>query len=312
MELRAGVIGAGFFGGLHARKYRDLDGVTLVGIADAMPAAAEKLAAETGASVMSPEALIAAVDIVAIASPAATHEAYALQALEARKHVYIEKPVALTKQGSDRLVAAADAAGVTVQVGHQERFVFAAFGLLDLPEAVKRITCVREGPFTGRGTDVSAALDLMTHDIDLVHAVAPERVRGIAARAKTVHGAHADEIEADLVLSDGTAVYLKASRIAPERRRFVKLELPSGEIEIDMLARTVRNTTPFTLGSAFEAAGEGLPPIATDPLGYAIGAFVRAVRTGEEPLVTVRDGARALSTALDILDAVPLADRRTA
>ena len=72
--------------------------------------------------------------------------------------------------------------GRILTVGHQERFVFARTGLLDLDATPLEITCWRQGPWTGRGDDVSVVLDLMIHDLDLVHTLVPGAVVDVARR----------------------------------------------------------------------------------------------------------------------------------
>ena len=68
--LKAGVVGAGAFGGNHARKYAGLDGVELVGVFDPAPAAADALAASLGVRAFESEAgLLEGVDVVTVASP---------------------------------------------------------------------------------------------------------------------------------------------------------------------------------------------------------------------------------------------------
>jgi predicted dehydrogenase len=68
------------------------------------------------------DSLLDDVDAVVIAVPTSAHEAVALAAIERGVHVLIEKPIAPTLDAADRIVAAADAAGVLVQIGHVERF----------------------------------------------------------------------------------------------------------------------------------------------------------------------------------------------
>src|SRR5580698_4266545 len=103
--LRAGVIGAGVFGGYHAGKYATLPGVSLAGVYDHHAVHAEALAAKHGGRVFASEAeLIAAVDIVSIATPAIHHAAPALAALQAGKPVYVEKPVATSLDDASRIV----------------------------------------------------------------------------------------------------------------------------------------------------------------------------------------------------------------
>ncbi|TNE57740.1 MAG: Gfo/Idh/MocA family oxidoreductase [Alphaproteobacteria bacterium] len=303
-ELKAGVVGAGFFGGLHAKKYASLKGTSLVAVMDANPEAAQKLADELGAKAVSSITEMAEeVDLVSIAAPAVYHYPLAKQALEAGLHVYVEKPIALSVVEADELIRLADANNLLLQVGHQERFVFAAFGLLGRNRTPRRIECHRAGTFTGRAMDVSVVLDLMIHDLDLVHQAAPAPVEKIEAVCKKVHGEHEDEVDARLTLSDGCEVRLFASRIADARKRFMKIDYNDGTVEIDFINRTIKNTTGAELESAFESHEEGLPAIADDPLGHAIGAFTYSVRGGEEPQVSGADARRALATALDIIAA---------
>ena len=80
-------------------------------------------------------------------------------------------------------------------VGHQERFVFAHSGLLDFAETPLEIDCWRTGPWSGRGDDVSVVLDLMIHDLDLVHKLVPGAVADVCASGIATRGGHADEID---------------------------------------------------------------------------------------------------------------------
>jgi predicted dehydrogenase len=133
--LRAGVIGAGVFGGYHAEKLSGLPGVTLVGAYDHHAVHAEAIVARRGGRVFESEAaLIEAVDLVTIATPASAHAASALAALAAGRHLYVEKPLATDPEDADRIVAAAHAAGVVAACGFLERAGLAAMGLFDIPE----------------------------------------------------------------------------------------------------------------------------------------------------------------------------------
>ena len=66
-----------------------------------------------------------------VCSPAVTHAAIVRAFLKAGAHVLVEKPIATTVAEADELVALARKTGLTLTVGHQERFVFARTGLLD-------------------------------------------------------------------------------------------------------------------------------------------------------------------------------------
>jgi len=299
--LKAGVVGAGAFGGHHARKYASLPGVRLEAVFDPHIDRAEALAGALGArAVEELDRFLDAVDLVAIASPASSHAAIAMAALRRGKHVYVEKPLADRAEDAAVLVATAREAGLVLACGHQERAVFRAMGLLDLPEAPVRLEAVRRGTFASRNLDVSCVLDLMIHDIDLALAMALATTGGeppaVRARGRAEPGPLTDEAHAELAFAGGMTAVLHASRIADARERTMRLVFPSGEMRIDLLTREVVNTTPFALNADFAETPEG-----RDPLGASIAAFVAAAR-GEapRPLATGEEAARALAVALDV------------
>ncbi len=298
--LRAAVIGAGVFGRFHAAKYKALEGVELVGIVDKSSEAAMATAKELGCEpYVDVYGLLGQVDLVTVATPAVGHAAAVVRLLEEGANAYVEKPIAATLADADRIIAAAGGNDRVLQVGHQERFVFAHMGIIGRKVAPTRIECHRAGPWSGRGTDVNVALDLMVHDIDLVHQIAPGEGVVVAATTRARPDSYGDEVSAELAMQNGCRVHLFASRIAEARKRFMRLVYPDGEIFIDFVARTIENSTSETLSSIFASDGG----VASDPLGYAVGDFVRCVREGATPLVTGEDGRRALATTLNILDA---------
>lgn len=302
LPVRAGVVGAGFFGRLHAQKYAALPNVELAGIADPDMAATFEIADRLRAMPLaSHRELIGRADCASVVSPATTHAAIALDLIEAGLHVLIEKPIATNLADADRVIALAARKNVIVQTGYQERFVFARSGLLNLKSRPREIECVRAGTFNGRGGDVSVALDLMTHDLDLVHRIDPSAVIKASAAVRARPDSFSDEVSAELLLASGTRVKLLSSRMAHARNRTMRLVFADGEIEIDFLNRRLRNTTREEISSSVFPSGDAAA-ISSDPLGYSITRFVGSVRTGEQPLVTPADARRALETALLILD----------
>jgi predicted dehydrogenase len=304
--IRAAVIGAGFFGAIHARKYAALPGVELVAVADRNPEKAEAVAAALGTTPAEGiEELLGRIDVLTVATPASEHYPPAKTALEAGVHTLVEKPLALTLDHADELISLARARDLVLQVGHQERYVFAEFGLLSRAVAPRRLAARRAGPFTGRGTDVSVVLDLMIHDLDLMHQIIPSPVKTVEARARFEHGGGADEVIAHLSFENGAEAAFTASRIAEARGRTMEIDYDDGRVAIDFIARTLDNTTPADLVPAFggEAQVNGKPAIANDPVGHAVAEFIEAVRLGRAPLITGGQGRRALETALRIMKA---------
>lgn len=288
--LRIGVVGAGVFGAHHASKYAASQKTTLIGVFDTNFARACDLgarfdvrAAETFSE------LLNQVDAVVIASPATTHYDLARQALAAERHVFVEKPLALKLDDADMLVAMADERGLVLQVGHQERYVAAAFGLFDRSVSPLKIDCVRNTASSGRCEDVSVVFDLMVHDFDLVRQLTGSQPHQITAEGDE------NEACAEITLKSGAVASFAASRRAPSLERRMNLFYEDGAIEIDFVNRKVVNTTSAKLQNGFNQGGA--PLAFTDPLGYGAQRFIDAVRSDEVPIVTGQDGRDAVAWA---------------
>lgn len=299
--LRGGVIGAGVFGGYHARQYAQLPGVTFAGVFDTHPDRAAAVAMPLGGRAFADlEAFLDAVDVVSIASPATFHIEQAMAAISAGKHVYVEKPIGVQVAQAERLRAAAAARALVLACGHQERVVFQAMGLLDLRQAPLLLESTRHGPPSPRSQDVSAVLDLMIHDLDLLLRVAGSDP--VTAEGEGTVGPNGvwDQARAEITFEGGLTAILDVSRLAPERRRTMRIVYDSGEVEVDFLARTFRNTTPFALNPDFASTAA-----ATDPLGASLAGFLAAVR-GEaaRPVVTAGEAIAALDLALAVEQAL--------
>jgi len=302
--LRVGVAGAGVFGGYHANKYKQAEGIEFVGIYDLDKARAEVLASQHGVKAFGGDELgdfLAAIDAVTIATPAFAHGGVALKALEAGVHVYSEKPLATTIADGYAMVDLAAEKGLILACGHQERAVFEAMGLYDVPERPLRLEAVRNGTVSTRNLDVSVVLDLMIHDLDLAQSLADAGPGGMqaTARYRTDEGykaVGADEVAAEVEFENGMMAYFKASRMAEARERTMRIVYPSGEVYIDLLNRKFENNTPFKLNADFAEAD-----IAKDPLGTSVFRFLDTVRgTREKPLCTGKEALKALILALSI------------
>jgi predicted dehydrogenase len=298
--LRAGVIGAGVFGGYHAAKYAELPDVALTAVLDPHPDRARALAERFGGLVFDHlDGFLGAVDVVSIAAPAIRHGALARAVLRAGKPVYVEKPIATSLEDADAIVAEAHAAGLMVACGFLERAAFAAMGLYEIPHAPVRMECARLGPASPRNLDVSVVIDLMIHDLDLaLHLTASEPLT-VEADGACVANDRLDEASAEVTFEDGFLASFRASRVADRRERNLTLVYPEGEVRLDLLAHTFENTTPWRLDAGFEET-----PAGRDRLGASLSAFLAAVRGQGQPLADATDGARALDLALAVEQAV--------
>lgn len=295
-SLRGGVIGAGVFGGYHARQYANLPGVVLSAVLDTHPDRAAKVAMPLGGrGFHEMAAFLEAVDVVTIATPASCHAEQALAVLAAGKPVYIEKPIAVSVADAEQVRSLAAANGLVVACGHQERVIFRAMGLLDVPDQPLLLEALRHGPPSDRSRDVSAVLDLMVHDLDLALSISagdPVTAEGEGHRVDGVWDVARSEVSFD----QGFTAIFDVSRQAAERKRLMRVVYPSGEVEIDFMARSFRNTTPFTLNPDFADT-----PAGKDPLAASVEGFLKAVR-GEapRPVVTADEAIRALDLAIAV------------
>lgn len=298
MTMKAGVAGAGVFGGYHANKYVEAENAELIGIFDLHPERAEERAAQLGCRFF-PEldAFLAEIDVLTVAVPATHHYEVALQALQAGVNVLVEKPVAMAMDEADRLINLAAEKGLVLQVGHQERYIFDAFGLLERPMP-KEVHSRRLNKFSGRAMDVSVVFDLMIHDLDLLNQVSEGLVADLTASGKFVHGDKSDHTVAEITYENGMKAVLAASRLEEEPVRDMRLVYDDGEIHIDFLKRQVTNTTGQPVKLDFDTQN---PPLSfRDPLSFGTQSFLKAVEEKTHPIVDGAAGRAALDLALRI------------
>lgn len=296
-SLRGGVIGAGVFGGFHAKKYAGLPDVALSAVMDADPGRAAALAVPLGGRAFHElEPFLDAVDVVTVASPAVHHAEQALAALRAGKSVYVEKPIAVSVADAEAIRAEAAARGLVVACGHQQRVIFQAMGLFDIPEQPLRLESVRHGVPSPRSLDVSVVLDLMIHDLDL--ALSISAAEPVTAEGEGTMGPSGgwDTARTEVTFDDGFTAVFDVSRVAPALKRTMTIVYPSGELEIDFVSHAFRNTTPYKLNPDFAET-----PAAKDSLGASVAGFLAAVRgQAPRPIVTAEEAIRALDLALAV------------
>ena len=125
-DVGVGLIGAGRMGTFHAETLHwRVAGADLVAVADPAPDAARRVTDQlAGQAFTDPQQLVddPRVQAVVIATPARTHAALVVACAEAGKAVFCEKPMALTLEEADAAVAAAERAGIVLQVGFNRRF----------------------------------------------------------------------------------------------------------------------------------------------------------------------------------------------
>ncbi len=305
-QVRVGVVGVGALGQHHARVYAELPETHLAGIYDRDGARAAEVAARIGCSRFEHvEDLIAAADAVSVAVPTVDHHAVGRLVLEAGKDLLVEKPIALSLDQADDLVALAAARACVLQVGHIERFNPATEALLRHAPEPRFIEVHRLAAFSPRSLDVDVVLDLMIHDLDLVLALDATELIQVDAVGVPVLTPMVDIANARLRFASGLIANLTASRVSADRVRKFRVFSPRTYVSADFAAREaqVYRLRPGAPGGLPEIAVEHTSGANEEPLRRELQAFVAAVRD-RRPLVTGTDGRRALALALRVIGAM--------
>ncbi len=319
--VRMGVVGTGSLGFHHARILRDVPGVVMAGIHDTRPERAAEVAGELGVRAFDTlEELLERTDAVVVAVPTTAHEDVAVAALQRGIHCLIEKPMAPDLDAADRILAASDAGGALVQIGHVERFnpaIRAAEPYLDRPLFVESH---RMAPFSPRSTDVAVVLDLMIHDVDLVRSLVGTPVVDIAASGVPVLTPNVDIASARLTFEGGAVANLTASRVSMERMRKLRIFQPSGYLSLNLAEGTgeflrLKHDLPALAGGMPgqgelpDLAAQGLESLVervplqgdgAEPLRKELESFRDAVLGRAAPAVSGPDGRNALALTLSI------------
>ncbi len=305
-------MGVGHLGYHHARNYALTPAVELVGVADINQERAREVAAEFGTkSFTRYEELASAVDVISVAVPTSKHFEVTEFFLKNRKHVLLEKPIAATVAEADELIRLSERNGVTLQIGHLERFNSAVQTLRERITMPVFIESHRLAPFTPRGCDVDVVLDLMIHDLDIILSLLESPVEQVIdAVGVPLVSEHEDIANARLRFRNGCVVNITASRISTEPMRKIRIFQPYTYFSLDYAAQEIKcyhlkkgpidwnnlETLPETL------IVDEIRVEKEEPLKLEIQAFTESVLSGCPPAVSGRDGREALALAACIVD----------
>ncbi len=304
MGMRVGVVGVGSLGRHHARVLAGLEGVDLVGVADIRPERARAVAAEYGCREWTDyRDLLGEVEAVSLAVPTEDHVAIGVDVLERGLHLLVEKPIAASLEGADRLIEAAGRGSRILHVGHVERFNPVLQAVLPHVRRPQFFEAHRLGVFVPRSLDVDVVLDLMIHDLDLVLWLTGRAVRDIRAVGIPVLTPRVDIANARLELDDGCVANLTASRVSRERVRKLRFFQPHDYVSLDFHGKTLEMYSLEERDGA-RVILERTPEVtAVEPLEAELRAFVAAVSGGEAPCSCSGEAGReALALALQVVE----------
>jgi len=311
-KLRTAAIGVGSLGRHHARNYAELAAegrVDLAGICDTNPDTAERVASENACPSFSDwRDVFGLVDVVSIATPTETHCEIACDFLSRGVHVLVEKPISLTLDEADRMIAAAAGSGSKLMVGQLERYNPAMVALRPHVAEPLYFEIHRVSPFPNRSLDVDVVLDVMIHDLDAVQWLVGGDVRPAAIQAVgiPVISDKVDAANARIEFENGAVANITASRIGTEKIRKTRFYQRNAYVVLDYAAKfaSLTSLNPEASHPLLGISINRLEINDVEPLRAEIAAFLDAIEAGIEPPVTGADGRRALALAVGVLEKI--------
>ena len=297
--LRVGVIGVGVMGSNHARVFAGLPGVQLVGVADPDRKQAEFVARTLGCADMVDvdQLLNQNVQAVTIAAPTHLHHEIALSCIARGIHVMVEKPIASTVEEGRDIIAAARRAGVTLMVGHVERFNPAVEVIKEAirNEDILSIAITRVGPFPPRMSNVGVVIDLAVHDIDLIRWFTDSDIIEVQPQLSSAVAEREDIALLQFRTASGVLAHINTNWLTPFKARTVHVATRGKYVMGDLLTRQVTECFGFQPDGSYSM--RHLSVGHAEPLRSELLSFINAVRSGGAPAVTGEEGVASLEIA---------------
>jgi len=297
-KLGVAVIGTGQWGKNHARVYKELTSTELIAVCDVNPERAKAMAAQHDVKAYSDSALMLkdkSIEAVNVCTWSTILAKEAIKALNAGKHVLVEKPMATNTQQAQKLVKTAQENGLHLTVGFLMRFIP---GLQIIRQSVenKKIgelvcaTAKRVSQWPERIGDVGVVKDTAIHDIDVMRFISNEDPISVYAKmGKMRIQKFEDYAHIMLTYKDGKSAFIESNWLTPYKTRsltvtgsdaIMRLDYITQDLWIEQQKETVQPRNQFQ-----------------EPLKQELQHFVDCIVDKKKPLVTGEDGVRALEVA---------------
>ncbi len=306
----------------HVRVLSEMPEADLVAVADPSEESRARVERERPLTAYAtPEELLekADIDAIVIAVPTTYHEEIACMAIDAGKHVLVEKPLAASLRGVSKILKTRKP-GLVATVGHIERYNPAVLKLAEELRggALGRIFQVRArrtGPLPERIQDVGVVTDLATHDLDMMNYLVPGLVQSVMAlTAQRVHSLQEDLVTALLTFEDNVVGLLDTNWLTPVKIRELTVVGDAGMYRLDFINQDVffyeNSANPYWNGKAGISEGNmtRFQVHRREPLRVELETFCSVIVGDEDEsaLVSLEDGAVAVSLAEACLESAKL------
>jgi predicted dehydrogenase len=311
-NVKAGVVGVGRMGAYHVGVLSEMQNVTLAGVADVDPKCRMSIQENYKIPVHADyKDLFGKVDVAVVAVPTAMHYSVAKDLLQNGIHVLLEKPCANDLNQARELFELAQEKGLTLHVGHIERFNGAVQELHKIVEDPIFVECKRMGPFTERIKDDGVVLDIMIHDIDIILNLIKSKVVEIHVLGASVFTKKDDLVTAQLRFENGCIASIVASRASQNKIRtlsvtqkdsFVVLDYTDQEIYVHRKSSSEHQMSKGSLRYKQESLVERIFVHKDNPLKLELQHFIDCAKNGSPRNVAVDNELYSLEIALTILD----------
>lgn len=292
-KIRYGVLGFGHMGTYHVNVLSMLPDVELVGVCDEDPAKGKSAEEKYGVkSFQKPSDLIREVEALSICLPTTLHAAASREALEAGRHILIEKPMTPTHEEALELVTLAEQKKCLLHVGHVERFNGAVQELVHVVNEPLLWESRRLGPHSGRSLDTGVVMDLMIHDIDICLRVVNDDAVDVRSSGYFLPGSkHEDAAVAQVRFKKGCVASFTASRVTQEKIRtlsisqkesYLSLDFTTQDLQIHRRASSMTSTSTEKIRYRQEALIERLFIHKENPLRSELQFFIQNIRDAEK------------------------------
>ena len=313
--VKIGLVGCGMWGRNLARNLAQLD--VLAAVADRTDENAAAFAAQFNNRKRDWDAILAdaSIDGVVIATAAPSHDQLAIAALQAGKHVYVEKPLSLSLAGAISIAKAAQMTGRQVMVGHLIRYHAAFRELQEQISAgaigkLRHIQANRLAMGRIRNTE-SVLFDLCPHDLSLILALAgsmPDKIH--CAGSSHMTAGIVDYLIGFLGFENGLSAGMQTSWLSPFKEHQLTVTGTAGSMVFDDTKPWPEKLTLYQ--DAMRLNGEhfiidraspvALPVPEAEPLKDEMRAFIAVCETGN-PAASDISEALNVQTVLDQMQA---------
>ena len=297
-KLGVAVIGTGFWGRNQARVYKELEETELLAVCDLVGERAEAVAKQFGVKpYTSLGRMLKRKDIkaVSICTWSTSLAKEALKALKAGKHVLVEKPMATNVKQAEKLLETAEKQDLHLTVGFLMRFIP---GVQHIKKAIKNkeigdlvcATAKRVSQWPERIGDIGVVKDLAIHDVDITRHLFDEDPLAVYAKiGKMKHRKFEDYAQIMLTFEGGRSAFIESNWLTPYKTRILVVTGSQAIMKLDFITQEL----------SIENAKETVQPRIAwqEPLKLELQHFANCILQKEKPIITGRDGLKALRIA---------------